>query len=55
VGDVVVAVDGAPIIGQAALVATIRDHRPGDSLRIDIRRNGVAQSLTAVLAEHPTG
>jgi putative serine protease PepD len=55
VGDVVVAVDGAPISGQAALVATIRDHRPGESLRIDIRRGGTALTLTAVLVERPTG
>jgi S1-C subfamily serine protease len=55
IGDVVVAVDGAPITGQAALIATIRDHRPGDSLSIDIRRGGAKLVLTAVLAERPAG
>jgi putative serine protease PepD len=55
VGDVVVAVDGAPITGQAALIATIRDHRPGESLTIDVRRNGAPLSVSAVLAERPPG
>jgi putative serine protease PepD len=55
VNDVVVAVAGAPITGQAALIATIRDHRPGDSLALDVRRNGAKLALTAVLAERPTG
>jgi S1-C subfamily serine protease len=55
VGDVVVAVDGSPISGQAALIATIRDHRPGDSLTIDVRRKGAPLTLTAVLVDRPAG
>ena len=53
VNDVVVAVDGKPVTGQAALVAAIRDHRPGDTLKIDVRRAGTAMVVSATLAIRP--
>ena len=53
VGDVVVAVDGEPITGQAALIATIRDLAPGDSTTVSVVRDGRAFDVTAVLGERP--
>ena len=49
VDDVVVAVDGAPIDGAAALVATIRDAGPGATLDLSVVRAGETVVLTATL------
>jgi S1-C subfamily serine protease len=53
-GDVVIAADGSPVDGQPAFVAAIRDKSPGDSIDIDVLRNGQRLTLTAILAERPT-
>ncbi len=53
VGDVVVAVDGEPITGQAALVATIRNLAPGEHVKVSLVRDGVTLEVTAVLGERP--
>ncbi len=53
VGDVVVAVDGEPITGQAALVATIRNLAPGEQVAVSLVRDGVAREVTAVLDHRP--
>lgn len=52
-GDVVIAADGSPVDGQPAFVAAIRDQSPGDSIRIEVLRDGKRLTLTAVLAERP--
>ncbi len=53
VGDAVVALDADPITGEAGLVATIREHAPGDVVEIDVRRNGAPVTLRATLVERP--
>ena len=53
VGDVVVAVDGESITGQAALVATIRNLAPGERVEVSLVRDGVALEVTAILGERP--
>jgi S1-C subfamily serine protease len=53
VGDAVVSIDGVPITGEAGLVATIRDHAPGDEITIDLRRDGEPITVTATLAPRP--
>jgi S1-C subfamily serine protease len=53
VGDSIVAFDGTEISGRAGLVATIRDHAPGDEVAIEVRRGGEPQSLAATLVERP--
>lgn len=53
VGDVVVAVDGQPIDGQAALVAVIRDRGAGVEVSIDLVRDGQPLTVSATLAERP--
>jgi putative serine protease PepD len=53
VGDVVVAVDGEPITGQAGLVATIRTLTPGEQAEVSLVRDGVPLEVTAVLGERP--
>jgi S1-C subfamily serine protease len=53
VGDVVVDVDGQPISGQAALVATIRDLAPGDHTIVSLVRDAKPFDVTVVLGERP--
>ena len=49
VDDVVLAVDGEPIDGQAGLVAAIRDAVPGQTVKIEIFRQGTRLSFEATL------
>jgi len=53
VGDVVVAVNGQPITGQAALSATIRDLAPGDTAAVSLTRNGKPVDADVVLGTRP--
>lgn len=55
VGDVVVAADGTPIDGQPAFIAAIRDKSPGDSIDIEVLRDGSRLTLTATLIQRPQG
>lgn len=49
--DVVLAVDGEPIDGQAGLVAAIRDAEPGQTVKIEILRGGKRLTFEATLVE----
>ncbi|NDB26690.1 MAG: PDZ domain-containing protein [Actinobacteria bacterium] len=49
VDDVVLAVDGEPIDGQAGLVAAIRDAVPGQTVKIEIFRDGERLTFEATL------
>jgi putative serine protease PepD len=53
VGDVVIAVDGSSISGQAGLVATIRDLVPGDQTTVSLMRDGTPLEVTLVVDERP--
>jgi S1-C subfamily serine protease len=55
VGDVVVAVNGQPITGQAALVATIRSLAPGADAKVSLVRDGKPVDVTATLGQRPPG
>jgi putative serine protease PepD len=48
-GDLIVAVDGQPMNQQDSLTRVLRGKRPGDTVRIEIVRDGQRQSLTATL------
>lgn len=49
-GDVIVELAGRSIMDVSSLVRAIREHRPGDQVKIAFRRNGQTQSTTATLA-----
>jgi Do/DeqQ family serine protease len=51
-GDIVTSVDGAPVVDAAALNYAVGTHRPGETLRVNVRRAGGEQALT-VHAEPP--
>ena len=53
VGDVVTAVDGEPITGQAGLIATIRNLAPGDKTTVSIVRGGKPLDVSVVLGQRP--
>ncbi|MEP7046406.1 MAG: trypsin-like peptidase domain-containing protein [Ilumatobacteraceae bacterium] len=53
VGDVVVAIDGVPISGQAALIATIRNLAPGDHATVSLVRDGKPLEVNVVLDARP--
>lgn len=52
-GDVIVAVNGNPMTSMGMLVIAVRAHRPGDSLTVDIVRDGQHQGVKATLVERP--
>lgn len=48
-GDVIRRVDGKPIVSSGDLPALISLNAPGDSVKLDVWRQGAAKSLTATL------
>jgi putative serine protease PepD len=48
-GDVVVEIDDQPVTDGSSLVATIRGHRPGDTVTLTVVRDGERQQLEATL------
>jgi len=48
-GDVVVKIDDQPVTDGSSLVATIRGHRPGDTVTLTVVRDGEQQQLEATL------
>jgi putative serine protease PepD len=52
-GDIVVSLDGAPIDGRAGLIAAIRDRMPGETVVLDVMREGQPRSVSATLVERP--
>jgi Do/DeqQ family serine protease len=51
-GDVVMAVDGRPAVDASGVNYVIATHRPGDSIGVDLRRDGKMQTAT-LRAEAP--
>ncbi len=45
-GDIVTSVDGAPVVDAAALNYAVGTHRPGETLRVGVRRAGGEQALS---------
>jgi S1-C subfamily serine protease len=52
-GDVVTAFDGSPIQGSNDLVSAITSHKPGDRVKLTVRRGSSSVELTATLAAQP--
>jgi len=48
-GDVVTSVDGTTVTTAEQLRAIIASHQPGDTLKLEVRRNGAAKTLTVTL------
>jgi serine protease DegQ len=54
-GDVIVAADGKPVTTPEDLIATIRDHKPGETMTITYKRNGNTTTVDATLAQRAQG
>jgi S1-C subfamily serine protease len=54
-GDVIVAVDGAPVSAFEQLREAIARKKPGDTVKLDVFRNGSKKSITVKLAQAPGG
>ncbi|KAJ1684576.1 hypothetical protein LUZ63_020331 [Rhynchospora breviuscula] len=54
-GDVITKVDDVEVSGSDSLVATIRGHRPGDEVKIQLYRDGKEQTVTAKLGSDGGG
>ncbi len=52
-GDVIVAVDGAPLTSMSQLVAEVRRRTPGDVVRFTVVRDGARLELDVTLGERP--
>jgi len=52
-GDVIAEVDGAKVSSSDDLMAMIRDHRPGDQVKLKVLRNGKFLHVTVTLGEKP--
>jgi S1-C subfamily serine protease len=54
-GDVIVAVDGAPVSAFEQLRDAIARKKPGDKIKLEIVRNGAKKSVTVKLGQAPGG
>lgn len=52
-GDELLSFDGVVITGSTRLEEAVQRRRPGDKVRLSIRRRGVAQELTLTVGEDP--
>ena len=52
-GDVIVAVDGDKIVGETDLPKLIAQHDPGDTVTVEIIRDGETQNVDVTLGERP--
>lgn len=48
-GDVLLAIDGSPVSGSSELGEAVREHAPGDVVRVTVLRDGESVDLTATL------
>jgi len=54
-GDIIVKVDAQPIDGDHPLDATLSEFAPGDTVTIEVLRDGQTQSLSLTLGTRPAG
>ncbi|MFG3119731.1 trypsin-like peptidase domain-containing protein [Streptomyces sp. NPDC048197] len=54
-GDVITAVDGAPVHSGEELIVKIRSHRPGDTLALTLQRDGKERSVRLRLGSSTAG
>jgi putative serine protease PepD len=52
-GDVVIRIDGATVTSGSQLRGAIDGHKPGDKVRITVRRSGAEKTVTVTLGTRP--
>ena len=53
--DVIVGMDGRPVMSLGMLVVAVRTHRPGDVVLLEVVRDHQHHGMTVTVAERPTG
>jgi S1-C subfamily serine protease len=53
--DVIVGMDGRPVMSLGMLVVAVRAHRPGDVVMLDVVRDHQHHGMTVTVAERPSG
>jgi S1-C subfamily serine protease len=51
--DVITDVDGQPVGSMPGLMVELREHQPGDHVKVGYRRNGKPEQAEVTLGEHP--
>jgi S1-C subfamily serine protease len=54
-GDVITAIDGQKIVGESDLPRLIARHDPGETVKVQIIRDGKTQTVDVTLGERPSG
>jgi len=54
-GDLITAIDGQKIVKESDLPELIARHQPGDTVKVQIIRDGQQQTVDVTLGERPTG
>jgi S1-C subfamily serine protease len=54
-GDVILSVDGKPVVAESDLPRLISRHEPGEEVTLEILRDGDRRKVDVTLAERPTG
>jgi len=55
-GDLIVKLNGQPVVDADSLIRSVRKYRPGDRVRLDlVRWDGTRDTMTVVLGERPRG
>jgi S1-C subfamily serine protease len=49
--DVIIAVDGEPVGSSEELVVAVDAHRPGETVTVELVRNGSSRTVEATLGE----
>ena len=52
-GDIIVKVDSKPIDSDHPLDATLSEFAPGDTISVEVLRDGQTQTMSLTLAERP--
>lgn len=52
-GDIIMTFDGSPVPDRAALSALLAQHRPGDTVQVELLSDGQRRTLTVTLTARP--
>ena len=52
-GDVIVAVDGRKLVNEADLSEFVSEHKPGDTVTLQIIRDGQTKDIDVILGKRP--
>lgn len=54
-GDIIVTIDGEAMVESADVLVAIRDRKPGETVQVELDRNGTTMVISVALEERPAG